>query len=92
MESVIQFKFREQEHSATYVISENAYPTYIYITLKEAELIKEFGDEICIHSDGKDVLTNHVYTDRRLQLYRSIFDAINARESLQENSKEHTNF
>jgi hypothetical protein len=87
MEPVINFKFRDQDYSAVYVISENAYPTYIYITLTAPELVREFGDEVCIHSDGRDILTNHIYTDRRLQLYSAIFEAIKEVARLKENSE-----
>jgi hypothetical protein len=87
MESIINFSFKNKAYNASYVICDKNYPTYIYLSFTDAELVKEFGEEICIHSNGETLIEDHIYTDHRLELYTTIFHAIAKVEPLKENSK-----
>lgn len=87
MESIIQFAFRENKYTASYIICDREYPTYIYISLKNEALVKEFGEELVIHCNGGEMLTNHIYSDTRITLYKAIFDAISGIETLKENTE-----
>jgi hypothetical protein len=87
MESIINFSFKNKDYTASYVICDKNYPTYIYVSLNDQGLVKEFGEEICIHSDGKNLIEDQIYTGHRLELYAVIFQAIGKVEALKENSK-----
>jgi hypothetical protein len=86
MESQISFNFRNRQYSASYTICEREYPTYIYVSFKDNELAKEFGEEIVLHSDGGNLLLNNIYTEHRLELYVAVFNAIAAIEVLNKGS------
>jgi hypothetical protein len=92
MESLIHFSFRNKSHSAAYVISDLVYPTYIYASLNSPDLLKEFGEDICIHTDGRSILTDRIYSDNRLTLYTAIFKAITEAEELKVNHQSENNF
>jgi hypothetical protein len=85
MEALVSFSFRENQYSASYTICEREHPTYIYVSLKNADLVQEFGEELVLHSNGRTLLDDHVYTENRLELYTAVFKAISGKEVLKEN-------
>lgn len=91
MEGIIQFQFRDRQFSATYLISEEAYPTYIYIWFTDDELIQQFGEEVCLHTDGKELLPNHIFSAAREELFLAIFTTIKAGVELSSNPHSKTN-
>lgn len=84
MEGIIQFRFRNRNRTANYVVCQRTNPTYIYINCQDADLIKEFGDELVLHVERAQLLTNNIYSDKRLELCSTIFDALTARLQLAE--------
>lgn len=82
MEPSINFIFRTKQYSARYTICKRAFPVYIYITLLDEALIKEFGEEIVMHSKDGELLVDHVFTAHRYELYTAIFKAVAAVEKL----------
>ena len=82
MEPSINFLFRTKQYSARYTVCKRAFPVYIYITLLDEALIKEFGEEIVMHSKDDELLVDHVFTAHRYELYTSIFKSVAAAEQL----------
>ncbi|MCE3281825.1 MAG: hypothetical protein K0Q66_562 [Chitinophagaceae bacterium] len=76
MESLISFNYHDKNYSASFVVCEKGFPTYIYLTLLDETLAEKFGEEICLHSDGRQLLADHVYTEERLELYKLVFEVI----------------
>lgn len=66
----------DKDHAANYVVCEKDYPTYIYVSFTSEKLIRKFGEEICIHSDGTKVLDSNVHTTTRLELFNNIFSEV----------------
>lgn len=87
MDSIVRFSFREQFYTADYLISQESYPTYIFAWFHDAELVKEFGNEICIHTDGDNMLDEHIHAEKWRQLFTAVFKAISSREALFNNPK-----
>lgn len=85
MESSVNFNFRNRHHTVSYTVCDREYPTYIYITLKDEVLVKEYGEELVLHSNGGKLLVNDIYSEHRLDLSMAIFMAISAVENLKEN-------
>jgi len=76
MEPTISFEFRQREYKALYTICKREYPTFIYVSLPDADLTHEFGEEVVIHCSEGKLLSQHVYNSSRVELYNAIFDAI----------------
>ena len=76
MQTIIHFKFKDQQYSADYTICDRESPTYIFITLYGEGIVNEFGAEIVLHANGNTLLTDQIYTTHRLELYTVLFEAI----------------
>lgn len=83
----MRFRFREQYYSADYLISQENYPTYIFVWFGDPALVKEFGNEICIHTDGNKLLDEHIHSEKWRDLFTSVFEAICHKENLFKNPK-----
>ena len=88
MESVISFVYGNKNCSASFVVCEKGFPTYIYLTLLDKELVEKFGEDICLHSDGRQLLTDQVYTGDRMELYSAVFKVIQNTVQLGVNNQE----
>ncbi len=82
METSINFNFRGKQYCAAYTICKRDNPVYIYITLMDEALIKEFGEEIVMHSQNGALLVDHIFTAHRYELYTAIFKSVAAVEQL----------
>lgn len=85
MEGMLQFRFMNRDHTASYMVCEKDYPTYIYITLRDEKLIRRFGEDVCIHTDGNALIADNVFTDTRRDLFNIIFDALKKLVTLRAN-------
>ncbi|MGB8195241.1 MAG: hypothetical protein WCF67_25110 [Chitinophagaceae bacterium] len=56
MDTEIQFTFRSKAYRCTFFIDCTDYPCYIFTFLTDKELIKQFGDEITLKTDGQILL------------------------------------
>lgn len=82
MTKQISFTFQEKEFSATYVVSSERFPFYIFVSLLNPELIKQFGEDIAIKSDGKRVLGGSDIPEGIQALRKVLFTHINKVEQL----------
>lgn len=76
MDLVVQFVYREKDYSSDAYLSFEEEPYYIFVSLKDADLIREFGDEITIKTDGETVLPRRNDFPALHLLYQTIFDAL----------------
>lgn len=88
MEGMLQFRFMNRDHTANYMVCEKDYPTYIYITLRDEKLIRRFGEDVCIHTDGSKLIADNVFTDTRRDLFNNIFDELRKQVPLRTNLPE----
>ncbi|HZF65833.1 MAG TPA: hypothetical protein VEZ55_15165 [Chitinophagaceae bacterium] len=75
------FIFRNKEYSFEFFIDNSAFPCFIFVLLKDTDLIEEFGEEVTIKTDGVSCLPkNDDYRDL-VALRQSLFDAIKPTQS-----------
>lgn len=84
METVVQFLFRGQLYSCCFLIDTMEEPSFIFCFLQDVELIKVYGDEVSIKTDGRQMLPRRADYPALIELRQAIFCAIqNTKEFLQ---------
>lgn len=91
MEGIIHFNYHQQQYSASYLVCQRRFPTYIYVTFNNQDLVRKFGEEVVIHTDGQTVLTNHVYSEQRIELFIILLNSIKGLVSLRSNTEQFLN-
>lgn len=72
----ISFPFRQKSYEAKIWFAFNDEPCFLFITLFEEELIKEFGGEVSIMTDGDRLLPKHDDYTELIKLRTAIFNAV----------------
>ena len=84
MEGHINFQFENETYTANYVICQKQDPTYIYVFFESENLKKEFGEEVCMHTQDNKLLESNIYSDRRLELFSELFLQVMKLHSMKE--------
>ena len=76
MGSKYTFRFRNKDYIAETYFSYDEEPCYIFVTLSDASLIQEFGEDLTIATDCYDLISrNDDYTEVK-ELRQAVFDAV----------------
>ena len=76
MDTLVQFCFRGQHYRAEAFFSFEKEPCYIFLLLRDEELIREFGDDITIKTDCEGVLPKKDGYPSLDQLRQTLFDSV----------------
>ncbi len=79
MELEVQFTFRKESYLCTAFVDVSEYPCYIFVLLRQRNLIQEFGDEISIKNDFEILLPKKDDYPELMELRQAIFNAIRAK-------------
>lgn len=78
----ITFFYQGKIYSATYVVSIERFPFYIFVSFLHPDLTQKFGEDIAIKSDGKKVLSELDVPKGINELRRTLFFLIDEIEQL----------
>ena len=76
MDFEFSFLFRNKKWSCTACIDASEDPCYVFIQLKDAHLINEFGDEVTLKTDFENRLPKKDDFGELLLLRKSLFEAL----------------
>ena len=79
MELEVQFTFRKESYLCSAFVDVSEYPCYIFVLLRQRNLINEFGDEVSIKNDFEVLLPKKDDYPDLVELRQAIFDAIKAK-------------
>lgn len=72
MEFVINFIYRGKIQPAKCIICQRSSPLYVYVFFHDKELVQEFGEEVCLHFNNRELLLDHVPPNQN-ELHLAIF-------------------
>ena len=84
MDHLIRFIFRGKLSEARFFLSFDEKPFYIFCLISDEALVKEFGDEVNIKTDGSDCLASKNDWPELAELKETIFQAIRPLPHFQE--------
>jgi hypothetical protein len=73
---VLSFTFRNKVYDCDFFIDNSCFPCFIFVFLKDKDLIKEFGDDITIKTDGDNRLPKKDDYPELAALRQALFDVI----------------
>ncbi len=76
MEFITSFIFEGKIHAAKCIVCNRQHPIYVYVSLEDKQLIREFGEELCIHIERSDLLTAHLTSDRMIEVHTAAFKGV----------------
>ncbi len=76
MELNVQFKFRNKSYSCSALIDTSADPCFVFVILEDKALIKEFGEEVTIKTDGWKLLPKKDDYAELVELRQALFVAV----------------
>jgi hypothetical protein len=72
-DTIIQFSFLNKTYSAEVVPSFSEKPFYFFILFNENEIIREFGEELCIATiDGNSITNNNIATNTKVKNLKEV--------------------
>lgn len=76
MGSKYTFRFRNKDYTAETYFSYDEEPCYIFVTLSDASLIWEFGEDITIATDCHDLISRNDDYPELKELRKAVFEAV----------------
>ena len=76
MDLTIPFHYKNKVYQASVFFSFDEEPCFIFVTLDNKELVKEFGEEITIKTDCRTVLPRKDDYPELKELRQSIFNSV----------------
>jgi hypothetical protein len=89
MASEFSFTFRNTTYPATASFSFDNLPYFVFITISDRELIKEFSPEISIKTDGDEFIHSSLEKGALTDLKKDIFDSVKLSPSFLEMKKKY---
>lgn len=82
MQKQINFNYQGKQYAAVYIVSAEHYPIYVFVSFLHPDLIKKFGEDIAIKTDGNKVVGQSDIPVGINDLKRTLFQIINQVEQL----------
>ena len=76
MALVLSFTFRNKAYDCEYFVDKSAFPYFLFVLLNDKDLIKKFGEDITLKTDGDNRLPKKDDYPDLAELRQTIFDAI----------------
>jgi hypothetical protein len=76
MPFILSFTFRNKAYGCEFFIDNSPVPCFIFVLLKEKDLINKFGEDISIKTDGENRLARKDDYPELAALRQGLFDAI----------------
>jgi hypothetical protein len=86
MAFVVSFTFRDKIYEGEFFIDSSPFPGFLFVVLTDKSLIKEFGTDVTIKTDGSNRLVRKDDYPELAALRQILFDAIKTTPALRLNA------